>query len=61
MDFQTTFFELCIILQTLEEPVGDGRILCEEFGGHRVLAVMRPPLQQLQPKETVSVTAIILM
>lgn len=56
MDFQTAVFELYIILQTLEEPDGDGRILSEEFGGHRVLAVMRPPPQQLQPRETVSVT-----
>ncbi|TKS77174.1 Cation-transporting ATPase 13A2 [Collichthys lucidus] len=28
---------------TLEEPVGDGKVLDAEFGGHKVLAVMRPP------------------
>ncbi|XP_036959731.1 cation-transporting ATPase 13A2 isoform X2 [Acanthopagrus latus] len=32
---------------TLEEPEGDGKVLDAEFGGHRVLAVMRPPTQQL--------------
>ncbi|XP_062316016.1 cation-transporting ATPase 13A2 isoform X1 [Osmerus eperlanus] len=31
----------------LEEPEGDEKML-EELGGHRVLAVMRPPSQQLQ-------------
>ncbi|KAG7226888.1 hypothetical protein INR49_022183 [Caranx melampygus] len=31
-----------------QEPEGDGRLLDAEFGGHRVLAVMRPPTQQLQ-------------
>ncbi|XP_070766289.1 polyamine-transporting ATPase 13A2 [Enoplosus armatus] len=33
---------------TLQEPEGDGKALDAEFGGHRVLAVMRPPTQQLQ-------------
>ncbi|CAK6955037.1 cation-transporting ATPase 13A2 isoform X2 [Scomber scombrus] len=28
---------------TLLEPEGDGKVLDAEFGGHRVLAVMRPP------------------
>lgn len=28
---------------TLWEPEGDGRVLDAEFGGHKVLAVMRPP------------------
>uniref|UniRef100_A0A8C4NMN0 ATPase cation transporting 13A2 n=2 Tax=Dicentrarchus labrax TaxID=13489 RepID=A0A8C4NMN0_DICLA len=32
---------------TLQEPEGDGKVLDAEFGGHRVLAVMRPPTQQL--------------
>ncbi|KAL1021114.1 hypothetical protein UPYG_G00009000 [Umbra pygmaea] len=34
----------------LEEPAGDDKTLDSEFGGHRVLAVMRPPACQLQPK-----------
>lgn len=29
--------------QSLEEPDGDGSAADAEFGGHRVLAVMRPP------------------
>uniref|UniRef100_A0AAQ5YUG8 Cation-transporting P-type ATPase N-terminal domain-containing protein n=1 Tax=Amphiprion ocellaris TaxID=80972 RepID=A0AAQ5YUG8_AMPOC len=28
---------------TLQEPEGDGNVLDAEFGGHKVLAVMRPP------------------
>ncbi|XP_051805292.1 cation-transporting ATPase 13A2 isoform X2 [Acanthochromis polyacanthus] len=28
---------------TLQEPEGDGNVLNAEFGGHKVLAVMRPP------------------
>nr|XP_033484312.1 cation-transporting ATPase 13A2 isoform X1 [Epinephelus lanceolatus] len=28
---------------TLQEPEGDGKVLGAEFGGHRVLAVLRPP------------------
>ncbi|XP_071772764.1 polyamine-transporting ATPase 13A2 isoform X1 [Centroberyx gerrardi] len=35
---------------TLQEPEGDRTALDSEFGGHRVLAVMRPPAQQLQPE-----------
>uniref|UniRef100_A0AAX7VJ02 Cation-transporting P-type ATPase N-terminal domain-containing protein n=1 Tax=Astatotilapia calliptera TaxID=8154 RepID=A0AAX7VJ02_ASTCA len=31
---------------TLQEPDGDGSVLNAEFGGHKVLAVMRPPDQQ---------------
>ncbi|KAM9351292.1 polyamine-transporting ATPase 13A2 isoform 2-T2 [Symphorus nematophorus] len=31
---------------TLQEPEGDGKVLDAEFGGHRVLAVMRPPTQR---------------
>ncbi|XP_038579201.1 cation-transporting ATPase 13A2 isoform X1 [Micropterus salmoides] len=33
---------------TLQEPEGNGKTLDAEFGGHRVLAVMRPPTQRLQ-------------
>lgn len=40
----SSFFFL--ILQTLQEPDGDGSVLNAEFGGHKVLAVMRPPDQQ---------------
>lgn len=35
-----------LTLQTLQEPDGDNSVLDAEFGGHRVLAVMRPPNQQ---------------
>ncbi|TNN25653.1 putative cation-transporting ATPase 13A2 [Liparis tanakae] len=28
---------------TLQEPEGDGKVLDAEFGGHRVLAVLKPP------------------
>ncbi|XP_076022401.1 polyamine-transporting ATPase 13A2 isoform X2 [Genypterus blacodes] len=38
----------------LEEPEGDGRRLDSEFGGHRVLAVMRPSTQQLHPDDAAS-------
>ncbi|XP_034550797.1 cation-transporting ATPase 13A2 isoform X2 [Notolabrus celidotus] len=37
---------------TLEEPEGNGDGLNAEFGGHKVLAVMRPPAQELQAQET---------
>lgn len=33
-------------LQSQEEPDGDGSAADSEFGGHRVLAVMRPPPSQ---------------
>ncbi|KAJ8016642.1 hypothetical protein DPEC_G00009360 [Dallia pectoralis] len=39
----------------LEDPSGDDKTLDIEFGGHRVLAVMRPPAGQLQP-ESVSIS-----
>ncbi|XP_024860631.1 polyamine-transporting ATPase 13A2-like isoform X2 [Kryptolebias marmoratus] len=32
---------------TLQEPEGDGDVVNAEYGGHKVLAVMRPPTQQL--------------
>uniref|UniRef100_A0A4W6BTW5 ATPase cation transporting 13A2 n=1 Tax=Lates calcarifer TaxID=8187 RepID=A0A4W6BTW5_LATCA len=35
-------------------PEGDGAVLDAEFGGHKVLAVMRPPVQQRQGQGTVS-------
>uniref|UniRef100_A0A8C7I5Z5 ATPase cation transporting 13A2 n=1 Tax=Oncorhynchus kisutch TaxID=8019 RepID=A0A8C7I5Z5_ONCKI len=38
----------------LEEPAGDDKTLDSEFGGHRVLAVMRPPACPLQ-SESVSI------
>ncbi|XP_035864303.1 cation-transporting ATPase 13A2 isoform X3 [Sander lucioperca] len=42
---------------TLHEPEGDGNVLDAEFGGHRVLAVLRPPKQQPQAQEAVSSTS----
>ncbi|KAM9855577.1 polyamine-transporting ATPase 13A2 isoform 2-T3 [Aulostomus maculatus] len=39
---------------TLQEPEGEGNVLDAEFGGHRVLAVMRPP-----PTSTSEAVAII--
>uniref|UniRef100_A0A8C9WRQ0 ATPase cation transporting 13A2 n=1 Tax=Sander lucioperca TaxID=283035 RepID=A0A8C9WRQ0_SANLU len=39
---------------TLHEPEGDGNVLDAEFGGHRVLAVLRPPKQQPQAQESTS-------
>lgn len=47
-----------IIFQTLEEPEGNGQALDAEFGGNRVLAVMRSPPQQLMAQGTVSVPHI---
>uniref|UniRef100_A0A673YC44 ATPase cation transporting 13A2 n=1 Tax=Salmo trutta TaxID=8032 RepID=A0A673YC44_SALTR len=41
----------------LEEPAGDDKTLDSEFGGHRVLAVMRPPAPQLQ-SESVAVALV---
>uniref|UniRef100_A0A8C9WRM5 ATPase cation transporting 13A2 n=1 Tax=Sander lucioperca TaxID=283035 RepID=A0A8C9WRM5_SANLU len=46
---------------TLHEPEGDGNVLDAEFGGHRVLAVLRPPKQQPQAQEAVSVPTITLI
>ncbi|KAM9786025.1 polyamine-transporting ATPase 13A2 [Neosynchiropus ocellatus] len=42
---------------TLQEPEGDGKMFNEEFGGHRVLAVMRPckPLQHATSCEPVAI------
>nr|XP_020468149.1 probable cation-transporting ATPase 13A2 isoform X2 [Monopterus albus]XP_020468150.1 probable cation-transporting ATPase 13A2 isoform X2 [Monopterus albus] len=37
---------------TLHEPEGDEMVLGEEFGHHKVLAVMRPPAHQLQAQRT---------
>uniref|UniRef100_A0A8C8LQS0 P-type ATPase A domain-containing protein n=1 Tax=Oncorhynchus tshawytscha TaxID=74940 RepID=A0A8C8LQS0_ONCTS len=41
----------------LEEPAGDDKTLDSEFGGHRVLAVMRPPACPLQ-SESVAVALV---
>lgn len=40
---------LFLIPQTLQEPEGDGDgdVVQAEYGGHKVLTVMRPPIQQL--------------
>ncbi|XP_068185637.1 polyamine-transporting ATPase 13A2 isoform X2 [Antennarius striatus] len=43
---------------TLQEPVDNGEVLNAEFGGHRVLAVMRPPAQELQAEETATSEAL---
>uniref|UniRef100_A0A4W6BPQ4 ATPase cation transporting 13A2 n=1 Tax=Lates calcarifer TaxID=8187 RepID=A0A4W6BPQ4_LATCA len=37
--------ELKMVESTGWEPEGDGAVLDAEFGGHKVLAVMRPPVQ----------------
>ncbi|XP_047459083.1 cation-transporting ATPase 13A2 isoform X2 [Mugil cephalus] len=39
----------------LQEPDGDGNGLNVEFGGHRVLAVMRPPTQSNSTSEAVAI------
>ncbi|KAM6924917.1 polyamine-transporting ATPase 13A2 [Xenentodon cancila] len=39
---------------TLQEPEGDGVELDAEFGGHKVLAVMRSPTQQVQAGSSTS-------
>lgn len=43
------------ILQTLHEPTEDDRTLDSQFGGHRVLALMKPPTE-LHTDTTVSVS-----
>ncbi|XP_070695999.1 polyamine-transporting ATPase 13A2 [Pempheris klunzingeri] len=43
---------------TLEEPEGDRKVLDAEFGGHRVLCVMRPPTQRLQAQGTSTSEAV---
>ncbi|KAI3357136.1 hypothetical protein L3Q82_015599, partial [Scortum barcoo] len=40
---------------TLQEPEGDEKVLNAEFGGHRVLAVMRPPTQGTFTSEAVAI------
>lgn len=42
-------------MQELEEPIGEDEQAHREFGGRRVLAVMRPPPQELLPHDIVSV------
>lgn len=44
---------------TLQEPDGDGSVLNAEFGGHKVLAVMRPPDQQAYGASTDEAMAIV--
>ncbi|XP_008316832.1 polyamine-transporting ATPase 13A2 isoform X2 [Cynoglossus semilaevis] len=39
---------------TQEEPEGNGKELDKEFGGHKVLAVMRPPTKQYQDQSSSS-------
>lgn len=46
------------MLQRLEEPKYDTNELDAEFGGHRVLAVMRSPAQDLGAEATVGVPNI---
>ncbi|XP_044066518.1 cation-transporting ATPase 13A2 isoform X6 [Siniperca chuatsi] len=43
---------------TLQEPEGDGKALDAEFGGHRVLTVMRPPTQRFQAQGTSTSEAV---
>nr|XP_043893545.1 cation-transporting ATPase 13A2 isoform X2 [Solea senegalensis] len=40
---------------THHEPEGDGEVLDAEFGGHKVLAVMRPPAQGTSKSEAVAI------
>uniref|UniRef100_A0A669CQH3 ATPase cation transporting 13A2 n=1 Tax=Oreochromis niloticus TaxID=8128 RepID=A0A669CQH3_ORENI len=44
---------------TLQEPDGDGSVLNAEFGGHKVLAVMRPPDQQAYGAVSIPAMAIV--
>ncbi|XP_034446104.1 cation-transporting ATPase 13A2 isoform X1 [Hippoglossus hippoglossus] len=46
---------------THQEPEGDGKVLDAEFGGYKVLAVMRPPTQQLQAQGTSTSEAVALV
>lgn len=48
-----------LIFQTLQEPEGEGNMLDAEFGGHKVLAIMRPPVHHFQTRGNVSVPAIL--
>lgn len=45
--------------QTLQEPEGDGDAAHSTFGGHKVLAVMKPPTQRPQAQGTVSVSVML--
>uniref|UniRef100_A0A7N6FGA8 P-type ATPase A domain-containing protein n=1 Tax=Anabas testudineus TaxID=64144 RepID=A0A7N6FGA8_ANATE len=38
---------------TLQEPEGDRNVVNAEFGGHKVLSVMRPPTHQIQTQVSV--------
>nr|XP_019945068.1 PREDICTED: probable cation-transporting ATPase 13A2 isoform X1 [Paralichthys olivaceus] len=46
---------------THQEPEGDGMELDAEFGGYKVLAVMRPPTQLLQAQRTSTSKAVALV
>lgn len=48
-----------VIFQTLQELEGDGNVIDAEFGGQKVLAVVRPPTHQLQTQ--VSMCLIVVM
>uniref|UniRef100_A0A8C2XTE1 ATPase cation transporting 13A2 n=1 Tax=Cyclopterus lumpus TaxID=8103 RepID=A0A8C2XTE1_CYCLU len=40
---------------SLQEPEGDGKVLDAEFGGHRVLAVLKPPTRGTSTSEAVAI------
>ncbi|XP_034027851.1 cation-transporting ATPase 13A2 isoform X2 [Thalassophryne amazonica] len=44
---------------TLQEPEGDKQVLDSQFGGQRVLAVMRPPVQQAEGTVTREAVGIV--
>lgn len=44
--------------QTLQEPQGDGNVIDAEFGGHKVLSVVRPPAHRLQTQVSKNVPII---
>uniref|UniRef100_A0AAQ6IK09 Cation-transporting P-type ATPase N-terminal domain-containing protein n=1 Tax=Anabas testudineus TaxID=64144 RepID=A0AAQ6IK09_ANATE len=44
---------------TLQEPEGDRNVVNAEFGGHKVLSVMRPPTHQIQTQFTSEALAIV--
>lgn len=50
------FFLSYVIFQELQEPEGDVNVFDEEFGGQKVLAVVRPPTHQLQTQVSMSVS-----
>uniref|UniRef100_A0A3B4XBG7 ATPase cation transporting 13A2 n=1 Tax=Seriola lalandi dorsalis TaxID=1841481 RepID=A0A3B4XBG7_SERLL len=50
--------ELRMVESTGWEPEGDGKVLDAAFGGHKVLAVMRPPTQRLEAQGTSTSEAV---